>query len=127
MGIEGAPHCIHASSGCLITPMAKITYIEAGGARHVVNVEPGMSVMRGAVAHGIPGILAECGGNCACGTCRIYVEDEWRPIVGDASEIEEETLDVGVDPLPGKRLACQITVTEELDGMVVRMPASQFE
>lgn len=107
--------------------MVKITYIEASGASHVVDVEPGLSVMRGAVEHGIPGILAECGGNCACGTCRIYVEEAWRPVTGGASEIEEETLDVRDDPQPGKRLSCQVTVTDELDGLVVRMPRNQFE
>ena len=107
--------------------MAKITYIESSGTTHVAEVAPGVSVMKGAVEHGIPGILAECGGNCACGTCRIYVDEAWRPITGEASEIEEETLDVRDDPRPGKRLACQITVTDELDGLVVRMPKSQFD
>ena len=106
--------------------MAKITYIEADGTEHVVNVEPGTSVMRGAVVNGIPGIIAECGGNCACGTCRVYVDESWRAAVGEASEIEDETMEIREDPAPGKRLSCQIKVNDALDGLTVRMPESQW-
>lgn len=106
--------------------MAKITYIEASGTEHVVEVEPGESVMRGAVKNGIPGIVAECGGNCACGTCRVYVDDAWQAQVGNASEIEEATMEIREDPAPGKRLSCQIKVTDALDGLIVRMPESQW-
>ena len=62
--------------------MAKITYIEHNGAKHTVEVENGLSVMKGAVQNGIPGILADCGGACACGTCRVFIAPEWREIVG---------------------------------------------
>ena len=106
--------------------MAKITYVEANGAEHVVEVQTGLSVMQGAVSSGVAGIVAECGGNCACGTCRVYVDEAWRQRTGEASAIEEATMDIRDDPLPGKRLACQIKVTEELNGLIVRMPASQF-
>jgi ferredoxin, 2Fe-2S len=106
--------------------MVKITYIQADGTEHVVDVEPGLSVMRGAVEKGIPGIVAECGGNCACGTCRVYVDEEWRPQVGEASDIEEATMEIREDPAPGKRLSCQIKVTASLNGLIVRMPESQW-
>jgi 2Fe-2S ferredoxin len=106
--------------------MARITYIEANGTKHVVDVEPDNSVMRGAVANGIPGIVAECGGNCACGTCRVYVDESWRGVVGEASEIEEATMEIREDPEPGNRLSCQIKVTEALHGLIVRMPESQW-
>jgi 2Fe-2S ferredoxin len=106
--------------------VAKVTYIEANGAVHVVEVQAGLSLMQGAVRNGVPGIVAECGGNCACGTCRIYVDEAWREKTGKASEIESATMDVRDDPLPGKRLACQIEVTEELNGLLVRMPESQL-
>ncbi len=82
--------------------------------------------MQGAVRHGIPGIVAECGGNCACGTCRVYIDEAWRAKTGEASEIEEATMEVREDPHPGKRLSCQIKVTEALDGLIVRMPPSQY-
>jgi 2Fe-2S ferredoxin len=104
----------------------KITYIEAAGTIHVADVEVSLSVMQGAVRNCIPGILGECGGNCACGTCRVYVDEAWRAKTGQASEIEEATMEIREDALPGKRLSCQIRVTEELDGLVVRMPESQY-
>ena len=87
--------------------MVRITYIEADGARRVVDVKPGLSVMEGARGAGIEAIVAECGGNCACGTCRVYVDEAWREKTGEASEIEEATMEIREDPLPGKRLSCQ--------------------
>lgn len=106
--------------------MARITYIEPNGARHEVEVDNGWTVMEVAVRNAIPGIVAECGGNCACGTCRVYVAEEWQAIVGVASDLEEATLETRDDPEPGKRLACQITVTDKLDGLRVRTPESQY-
>jgi 2Fe-2S ferredoxin len=106
--------------------VAKVTYIEAGGAEHVVDVEAGFSVMQGAVGNGIPGIVAECGGNCACGTCRVYVDEAWRDRTGAPSQIEEETMESRDDPRVGKRLSCQIKMREDLDGLVVRMPETQY-
>jgi ferredoxin, 2Fe-2S len=104
----------------------KITYVEANGTEHSVHVEAGLSVMQGAVRHGIPGIVAECGGNCACGTCRIYVDEAWREKTGCASDVEEATMELREDALPGKRLSCQIKVAEDLDGLVVHMPETQY-
>lgn len=106
--------------------MVKITYIEASGASHIVDVQVGSSVMRGAVMNDVPGIVAECGGSCACGTCRVDVDEAWRERIGDGSDIEAATLEFREDPRPGLRLSCQIKVTEELDGLIVRMPASQY-
>lgn len=106
--------------------MAKITYIEASGQEHVVDVEPGLSVMEGARNNDVPGILADCGGTCACGTCRVYVVEAWRARVGEPSEIEQATLEGYDDTVPGRRLSCQITVTESLEGLVVHMPETQF-
>jgi 2Fe-2S ferredoxin len=106
--------------------VAKITYIEANGTEHTVDVPVGWTVMQGCVKNSLPGILAECGGNCACGTCRVYVDEAWRAITGESSDLEEATLDIREDSTPGKRLGCQIKVTEEMDGMIVRMPENQF-
>ena len=107
--------------------MARITYVEAGGDEHVVDVPAGMSVMQGAVRNGIAAIVAECGGNCACGTCRVYIDDEaWRRKTGEASDLEEATMEIRDDPREGKRLSCQIKVTDDLDGLVVHMPESQW-
>jgi 2Fe-2S ferredoxin len=106
--------------------VARITYIEADGTEHTVDVEPGLSVMQGAVRNNIPGIVAECGGGCACGTCRVYVDDAWLEKTGRSHDLEEATMEIREDPAEGKRLSCQIKVTDELDGLVVRMPESQW-
>jgi ferredoxin, 2Fe-2S len=106
--------------------VARITYVEANGTRHVVEVETGLSVKEGAVRNGIPGILAECGGACACGTCRVYVDRAWREKTGAPSEIEDATMEALDDVTPGRRLSCQINITAELDGLIVRMPERQF-
>jgi 2Fe-2S ferredoxin len=106
--------------------VVKITYIEAGGAEHVLDVPVGWSVMQGAVRNGVAAIVAECGGNCACGTCRVYVDAAWLAQTGPASDMEEATMEIRDDPSPAKRLSCQIKVTEALDGLVVRMPESQW-
>jgi 2Fe-2S ferredoxin len=105
--------------------MVKITYIEASGAEHVVDAKPGHSVMESAVKNAVPGIAADCGGSCACGTCRVYVGDAWQEKMGPPSEMEQSMIEFSEDATPGLRLSCQIKVTPELDGLVVRMPESQ--
>jgi 2Fe-2S ferredoxin len=105
--------------------MAKITYIEFGGAEHVIDVKSGLSVMEGAVKNNIPGIDADCGGACACATCHVYVDTAWTEKTGKPSDMEESMLDFAENVEPNSRLSCQITVTDQLDGLVVRMPESQ--
>ena len=105
--------------------MAKITYIEHDGTEHVVDVKPGQSVMEGAVKHNIPGIDADCGGACACATCHVYVDPAWTGKTGEKSAMEESMLDFAEAVEDNSRLSCQIKVTDELDGLVVRMPESQ--
>jgi 2Fe-2S ferredoxin len=105
--------------------MAKITYIEHNGKEHVIDVAPGMSVMEGAVKHAIPGIDADCGGACACATCHVYVDPGWADKTGKQSGMEESMFDFANEVEPTSRLSCQIKVTPELDGLIVRMPKSQ--
>ena len=105
--------------------MAKITYIEFNGKEHVIDVKTGLSVMEGAVKNNIPGIDADCGGACACATCHVYVDDAWKDKTGSQSAMEESMLDFAENVEPNSRLSCQIKVTDELDGLVVRMPQSQ--
>jgi len=105
--------------------MAKIVYVECGGTEHAVDVPEGWTVMQGAVSNGVPGIDAECGGSCSCGTCHVYVEAGLAQLP-KADDNEEAMLDeVAAEVKPTSRLSCQIKVTPELDGMVVRMPATQ--
>ena len=105
--------------------MAKITYIEHDGTPHEVDVKTGLSVMEGAVKNNIPGIDADCGGACACATCHVYVDEQWLDKTGEKSAMEESMLDFAEGVEPNSRLSCQIKVSDELDGLVVRMPESQ--
>ena len=106
--------------------MAKITYIQPDGARQQVSAEPGVTVMEAAKLNNIPGIEAECGGACACATCHVYIDAAWREKVGKPAEMEEDMLDFAFDVREESRLACQIKVTPELDGLVVKVPDKQF-
>ena len=105
--------------------MAKITYIEHNGKEHVIDVKPGLSVMEGAIKNNIPGIDADCGGACACATCHVYVDAAWVDKTGAKSAMEESMLDFAENVESNSRLSCQIKVTDELDGLVVRMPEDQ--
>jgi 2Fe-2S ferredoxin len=105
--------------------VAKITYIESNGCEHVVEAEPGLSVMEAAKKHDIPGIDADCGGGCSCGTCHVFVDPAWTTRVGGRNPLEDATIDFAFGVEPNSRLSCQITVTADLDGLIVRMPESQ--
>ena len=105
--------------------MAKITYIQFDGTENVVDVKPGLSVMEGAVKNNVRGIDADCGGACACATCHVYVDEAWQEKTGAKSAMEESMLDFAENVAPNSRLSCQIKVTEDLDGLVVRLPESQ--
>ena len=105
--------------------MPKITYIEHNGKSHVQEVPNGLTVMEGAVQNNIPGIDADCGGSCACATCHVYVDKKWFNKLKKQEEAEIDMLDMAFEPNKFSRLACQITVTDELDGLVVKMPSKQ--
>ena len=106
-------------------PMAKITYIQHDGGESTVDVKPGLSVMEGAVRNNVPGIDADCGGACACATCHVYVDPDWTGKTGKPSAMEESMLDFAEEVEPNSRLSCQIRVTDDLDGLIVRLPQSQ--
>jgi 2Fe-2S ferredoxin len=105
--------------------MPKITYIDSHGETRIVDGEIGATVMETALKNAVPEIEAECGGACACATCHVYVEEPWLEKTGGPSPMEEDMLDFGFDVKPNSRLSCQIKVSEELDGLVVRTPARQ--
>ena len=107
--------------------MPKVTYIEFNGTEHPVEVPVGLSVMRGAVNNGVPGIDADCGGECACATCHVYLEPEWLDKVGlpVPGSQEASMLSFAAVKQDNSRLSCQIKVTAALDGLVVRMPEGQ--
>jgi 2Fe-2S ferredoxin len=107
--------------------MASVTYIEHNGTEYVIDVPLGTSVMQGAVQNGVEGIVAECGGGLACATCHCYVDPAWFAKLPAASEAEVQMLDSAAnDRKSNSRLSCQINVTAELDGLVVRLPEKQY-
>jgi ferredoxin, 2Fe-2S len=107
--------------------MAAVTYIEDDGTTHKLDVPNGDSVMQGAVNNMLPGVAAECGGALACATCHCYVDEAWIDKVGTASPAESDMLEAtAAERKPGSRLSCQITVTQTLDGLIVRLPKTQY-
>ena len=105
--------------------MPKITYIEHKGKTHTLEVANGLTVMEGAVQNNIPGIDADCGGSCACATCHVYVDEKWFNKLPNKESAEEDMLDMAFEPKSSSRLSCQLTVSDELDGLVVNMPSKQ--
>lgn len=106
--------------------MPKAIYIEANGAQYDVDVEVGQNLMEAATENMIDGIIGECGGVCSCATCHVYVDEAWVAKLPPVGDMEESMLDMANDPQDNSRLGCQIEMTEALDGIIVRLPVSQF-
>ncbi|MDA0790320.1 MAG: 2Fe-2S iron-sulfur cluster-binding protein [Proteobacteria bacterium] len=106
--------------------MAKITYIQFDGTKTEIDAENGSTVMNTAIDNLIPGIDADCGGECSCATCHVLVDPAWMEKVGAPSEQENAMLDLNPDREENSRLSCQIPVTDELDGLIVNLPEFQY-
>ena len=106
--------------------MPKITYIENDGNSHTIEVASGLSVMEGAVQNDIPGIDADCGGECSCATCHVLINAEWQAKLEATSDTEESMLDLNPDRSAESRLSCQIIMSDDLDGIVVNLPEFQY-
>jgi 2Fe-2S ferredoxin len=104
----------------------KITFIEFNGTEHAVEAAVGKSVMQTAADNLVPGIVADCGGNCACATCHVYIEEPWASRTEPPSNQEKEMIDCALHVRETSRLSCQVPVTPALDGLVVRLPESQM-
>ena len=105
--------------------MPKITYIEFNGKSHTIDVANGLTVMEGAIQNNIPGIDADCGGSMACATCHVYVKEEWFDKLVKKEDGEEDMLDMAYEPNKFSRLSCQLTVSDDLEGLVVNLPVKQ--
>lgn len=105
--------------------MPKITFVDSFGEAREVEAEEGSTVMEAAIRNAVPEIAAECGGGCACATCHVYVDAAWRERTGTPSAQEEDMLDFAYAVQPNSRLSCKITVTAELDGLIVTTPERQ--
>jgi len=106
--------------------MPKVTYIEANGQSHEVDLDAGVSLMQGAVDNMIEGIVAECGGSCSCATCHCYIDQQWLDKLEPATEMENDLLECVTEPKDNSRLSCQIVISDDLNGLVVHLPKSQF-
>lgn len=106
--------------------MAKVTYRLSDGTSRTIEAEPGKSVMQIAVDNDVAGIIGRCGGFCNCGTCHVYVGDQWLALLPEQSEEEDAMLDgTPAERLHSSRLGCQVKLSEALDGMVVTVPDCQ--
>jgi 2Fe-2S ferredoxin len=105
--------------------MPKVTYVEYSGTEREIELPSGLSVMQGAIDHQITGIDADCGGECACATCHVYVDPRWLERVGPQGSQEAALLDFAALAQPNSRLACQIKMNDRLDGLVVNLPEAQ--
>ncbi len=106
--------------------MGHMTFIEHDGTQHEVEIEANKSLMLHAADNMVPGIDADCGGECACGTCHVIVDDEWFAKTGKITSSEQQMLEMTPDGAPTSRLACQIEITDALDGLMVRLPEFQM-
>jgi ferredoxin, 2Fe-2S len=107
--------------------MPGVTYIEHNGAEHTVEVPVDTTLMRGAVDNNVPGIDADCGGQCACATCHVYVDAAWLDKTGlpEPGSQEATMLSFAASAEPNSRLSCQIKMRQDLAGIVLRMPEGQ--
>src|SRR5271169_6534301 len=107
-------------------PKVTVTYTSHTGEKNSVAVPIGDSVMEGAIKNGVDGIVAECGGACQCATCHVYVDEAFLGRLNPIQEDEDEMLNTTAsERKPNSRLGCQIPVTKELDGLIVRTPKTQ--
>ncbi|MGB0034362.1 MAG: 2Fe-2S iron-sulfur cluster-binding protein [Candidatus Acidiferrales bacterium] len=106
--------------------MPRVIYVSAKGESREVEVPLGTTVMAAALKNGIDGIVAECGGVCMCSTCHVFVDENFYGRLAPATDTEEAVLEISaVERRPTSRLSCQIKVTEDLDGLIVRLPERQ--
>jgi 2Fe-2S ferredoxin len=106
--------------------MPTLTFIEHDGTAHQVQGTVGQSVMQAATFASVPGITADCGGACSCATCHTYVDPAWQDKVAGADDNETDMLEYAFERRDESRLSCQMIISQDMDGMVLRLPSSQF-
>ena len=106
--------------------MPTIKFIGHNGQSSDVFVQTGDSLMEGATFNGISEVVGECGGVCSCATCHVYIDPDWYKQLPELNDTEQALLEFAIDPKENSRLSCQIEVTDEMDGMVVHTPQSQY-
>lgn len=105
--------------------MPKITFVEHSGEEHVVEGEVNVSLMEVAIGNNVPGIDADCGGQCSCATCHVIVDSQWVDKMSEMQDMEDAMLGINPERVANSRLSCQIPVTAEMDGLKVTLPEFQ--
>lgn len=106
--------------------MPTITFVLNDNSETCIDAPVGRTLMEVAIANEIKGIVADCGGLCACSTCQVLVDEAWLEVCAAPDELEKAMIDFAYDPQDNSRLACQIILAEAHEGMVVKVPARQF-
>ncbi|WP_138440176.1 2Fe-2S iron-sulfur cluster-binding protein [Marinobacter alexandrii] len=106
--------------------MPTITLIESNGTEHMLTGQNGQSIMQAALNAMIPGIQGDCGGACSCATCHAFVDENWVSVLPKMEDTESDMLDFASERQDNSRLTCQLTLDESMDGMVLRLPESQY-
>ncbi|MFK0007842.1 2Fe-2S iron-sulfur cluster-binding protein [Paenarthrobacter sp. NPDC090520] len=107
--------------------MASVTFTQPDGTARTLDVSAGTTLMRAAVSNGVDGIVGECGGQAMCATCHVYVRPQFAAALPEMGDDEEEMLDcTTAERTERSRLGCQITLGDELSGIVVDVPADQL-
>ena len=122
MRAPAAPVFLHHQ----IQDMPKVIYITPKGERHEVEVEIGYSVMEGAINNNIEGIVAECGGACACATCHSYIDEAWSDKMPAMDDMEDSMLEAAYDRRANSRLTCQLEMNDEWDGLIVHVGENDY-
>ena len=105
--------------------MTQIVYFQHNGVSRAVTLKAGQNLMQGAINNGVVGIDGDCGGACDCATCHVYVDPEWVEAIGPRNATENGMLEFAEGVQDNSRLACQIVVSDALEGLVVRLPEAQ--
>jgi 2Fe-2S ferredoxin len=105
--------------------MPRIVFIDAGGTRREIDAPLGITLMESARQKGVRGVVAQCGGACACATCHVYIDPAWLARLAPREDMEEGMLETAWEPRSNSRLSCQIHITAEMDGMTVTVPQRQ--
>lgn len=106
--------------------MPKVIFITPDNVQHEVQAENGYSVMEAAINNNIDGIVAECGGACACATCHSYIDSAWLDKLPEMDDMEDSMLDAAYDRRDNSRLTCQIELNDNLDGLVVHVAENEY-
>jgi ferredoxin, 2Fe-2S len=105
--------------------MPTIVFVQPDGFRREIEAPVGITLMEAARQNNVRGVVAQCGGACACATCHVYVERSWLSKLAPPEDMEEGMLETAWEPRDNSRLSCQVHITAQLDGLEVTVPSKQ--